>query len=275
MPDNQNILTVPTAPLCNGQSAGLFISSGCGLHPTRVTDFHEIIVVRSGVLGIFEQSHNFEVQPGQALHLFPGRKHGGTLTYRKDLSFYWLHFSSPQKSESASCLKIPQLVTLPSPQRVYELLHRYISDIETQRDDEYLRSLIVMMILREIATAGKVLPTDQASRHLAHRAMEYIATNYTRPISTADVAEHLSCNGDYITRLFKQVYHVSPVAAINARRIVRAKQLLVSSPDNIDQISASCGYSSAAYMRKVFAKNTGMTPSQYRKQFSRVRFNVE
>ena len=81
--------SLPVVP----QNAGLFISRGEGIHPTRVIGSYELIFVRQGRLGMFEGRRRFELGAGQTLLLWPGRKHGGTIPYPRDLSFYWIHFT--------------------------------------------------------------------------------------------------------------------------------------------------------------------------------------
>ena len=44
-----------------------------------------------------------------------------------------------------------------------------------------------------------------------------------------------------------------------------AKKLLSGTPLSVTEIAEKCGYSSYVYFAKQFRKNTGMTPSDYRK----------
>ena len=83
--------------------AGYFVSNGKGRHVTRVMDCHELIFVKSGVLGICENGKKYSVKSNEFLILETGREHYGTEEYKKDLSFFWGHFEGGAK-ELKDCL---------------------------------------------------------------------------------------------------------------------------------------------------------------------------
>ena len=49
-------------------------------------------------------------------------------------------------------------------------------------------------------------------------------------------------------------------------RMRRAKELLADTNEKIYEIAAEVGYSDAVYFNKVFKKNAGVTPKEYRMQ---------
>ena len=66
-------------------------------------------------------------------------------------------------------------------------------------------------------------------------------------------------------RLFKRAYGVTPIEYIQKKRLELAKDLLRASFFNISEISSQCGFSDLYYFSKVFKKETGLSPSAYRK----------
>jgi hypothetical protein len=52
-------------------------------------------------------------------------------------------------------------------------------------------------------------------------------------------------------------------------RIARARELLEFSRSTVDEIAATIGYGDAGGFRRVFHKIVGLTPSDYRRRFSR------
>jgi hypothetical protein len=64
-PDTLSLRTY--CPL-KAQNAGLFISRGAAMHPTRVIDSHELIFVKQGELDMWEGEQVFHLQAGQTLH---------------------------------------------------------------------------------------------------------------------------------------------------------------------------------------------------------------
>jgi transcriptional regulator GlxA family with amidase domain len=61
---------------------------------------------------------------------------------------------------------------------------------------------------------------------------------------------------------------MSPLAYLQSRRIARARQLLESSTLPFEEIVSQCGYEDAASFRKLFARQVGMTPREYRSRFA-------
>jgi hypothetical protein len=154
-------------------SCGLFVSSGKGRHPDRVLDSYELIVVRKGTLALWENNVRFDVPPGHALLLYPGRRHRGAAPFGRDLSFYWIHFVTHPSRSAKRGLRIPQFAPVQRPDCVAELFHRYLDDQETKRLKPYYAGLILSQILCEVA----MRPLEhEATRGtvLSGRAEEYI-----------------------------------------------------------------------------------------------------
>jgi hypothetical protein len=95
-------LEIPVPLELLASNGGLFVSRGIGTHPTRVITTFELIFVKSGVLGIREGDTHFEVQPNETLLLWPGREHGGTAPYPRDLRFSCSAGSWTTRRRSAS-----------------------------------------------------------------------------------------------------------------------------------------------------------------------------
>src|SRR6202035_2181201 len=74
---------------CN---AGLFVSPAQGIHPERVIDSYDPILVRTGTLVLSEETTVFALEQGDTLILWPGRVHRGVAPYASNTSFYWVHF---------------------------------------------------------------------------------------------------------------------------------------------------------------------------------------
>jgi AraC-like DNA-binding protein len=260
-------------------TAGLFVSRGEGRHSTRTIDSHEIIFVRSGRLGMFEESRRFDVAAGQALHLRPGRQHGGTADYPADLSFYWLHFTlKPTRTvrSRSPALAVPQLVTVGRPDRMTELLRRFLDDQESGSLTETSGALLVAQLLAEMAEVRFPRPTgERTAAALAARAEQFVLTNFHRPIGAYEVAAGLGCNPDHLGRAFRRSRGLTLTEAINRRRLTHARRLLLDSVLNVDEIARAAGFSDAGYFRRVWRRREGMTPGAFRRLYARMHVNTD
>lgn len=263
-------------------NGGLFVSRGRGRHPARVLESHELIVVSCGHLGMREGKCLFDLGPGDALLLSPGREHEGTAPYPTDLAFYWLHFSLLGKfsirDERKTVLDLPTSVHLPHPERVEELLTRFLNDQDADCLTPGVADLLLLQILAEISDAVKANNNDSQpdtpGTLLASRAKQMIRSQSIHGLSTASLARQLHCNPDYLGRRFKAVYHITILEAIHQSRVARAKELLTNSPLNSQEVALASGFRDDVYFRRIFKRHTGISPLAFRRLHARRHVNT-
>ena len=86
------------------------------------------------------------------------------------------------------------------------------------------------------------------------------------PGTIADYACEAGISENYLSRLVKQSTGRSVGAWIDIVRIQRAKRLLSSTRLSIIDIAASVGIEDQSYFSRLFKKETGITPSAFRKK---------
>ncbi len=94
---------------------------------------------------------------------------------------------------------------------------------------------------------------------------KYIEEHLTERISRAQVAEHVALNENYLSRLFHQEMGLSISDYILQKRIVLAKKLLVQTDRSVSEIGNEVGYDATAYFIRLFKREVGKTPKEYRK----------
>ena len=94
----------------------------------------------------------------------------------------------------------------------------------------------------------------------------YFNENYNTKISIDDYAESLHINTNWFIHNFKQYAGMSPVQYILSLRMVDAQSLLEWTNYSIKEISEIVGYENQLYFSRVFKKEIGKLPVQYRKE---------
>ncbi|WP_072332705.1 MULTISPECIES: AraC family transcriptional regulator [unclassified Paenibacillus] len=89
-----------------------------------------------------------------------------------------------------------------------------------------------------------------------------------RDLSLLKMAELIDMSPAYLGRIFKKLTLKSIPDYLNEYRIERAKELLVTTHDTIEEISQKTGYNNSTYFYKMFKKYTGITPAEYRQHGS-------
>lgn len=95
---------------------------------------------------------------------------------------------------------------------------------------------------------------------------EYIDDNYSRDITLDEIADEMHMNPAAFSRFFKTHIGEKFVDYLNRIRVEKAKQMIIMSGDNINELYEKCGYMSKAHFFKNFRYYTGMTPMEYRKR---------
>ena len=98
-------------------------------------------------------------------------------------------------------------------------------------------------------------------------AKEYIDANFAdTTLSVTALAEQAGTSDVYFRKLFKKIYRMSPSQYIISARIKTAKKLLHYSFLTLEECSIQSGFSSIQYFCRVFKRETGMTPSEYKNE---------
>ena len=102
---------------------------------------------------------------------------------------------------------------------------------------------------------------------LAEAAASYIKEHYTEDFSLDTLADSLHINKFYLLRTFKEITGDTLLAYHNKYRCEIAKKELEAPERPMSYIAFKTGFNSASHFTRVFVKVTGMTPSQYRKEY--------
>ena len=101
---------------------------------------------------------------------------------------------------------------------------------------------------------------------LVQKAILHIDADITADLSLKNLSATLGVTPSYLSTLFKKEIGMPLTEYVNKHRTEKAKQLLLSSNLQVQQIAQSCGILDVNYFTKIFKKYTGKTPNEYRKQ---------
>ncbi|MEN8254405.1 MAG: helix-turn-helix domain-containing protein [Verrucomicrobiota bacterium] len=99
------------------------------------------------------------------------------------------------------------------------------------------------------------------------KALDYIAANYTEPISLDDIAAASGLSTFRIAHLLKEATGKTALQNIHYLRIQEARRLLETSEISCTDIAYETGFGDQSYFIKQFKKWMGITPAKYRKNF--------
>ncbi len=96
--------------------------------------------------------------------------------------------------------------------------------------------------------------------------INFITQHLSEPeLSLSVIAEELKLNKTYLSALFSREAGMTLTSFITSRRIEQAIFLLNTQNLQIQAVAAACGIPDLTYFTRLFRKEKGITPSQYKK----------
>lgn len=105
------------------------------------------------------------------------------------------------------------------------------------------------------------------------RVVEWVRSHMSSNLSVSKIASHFRMNSDYLTRLFKAERGETLRDYLLHLRVDTAKVLLTRTKYPIAKVGSYSYFSSPKNFLKQFKNCTGLTPSEYRRQFSATNLN--
>ncbi len=98
------------------------------------------------------------------------------------------------------------------------------------------------------------------------RVINYVSQHlFETELTLQSTATALALNKSYLATLFKKETNKTFTEFVNSKRIDHGIFLLNTTNQQIQDIASSCGIPDVTYFTRIFQREKGMTPSQYRK----------
>ena len=123
------------------------------------------------------------------------------------------------------------------------------------------RSQLAYALLCELADADSAA---SALPPLVQAAIEDIRANYAGLYGVEELSERLGVSKSHLVRTFTAAIGVSPGKYLTTVRVEAAQRLLLHREYTLDVVASLCGFSGANYLCRVFKKETGQSPAQWR-----------
>ena len=139
-----------------------------------------------------------------------------------------------------------------------ELMDRLAAENQTH---SRARSQLAYTLLCELADADSAAP---ALPPLVQAAITDIRANYAGLYGVEELSERLGVSKSHLVRTFTAAIGVPPGKYLTTVRIEAAQRLLLHREYTLDVVASLCGFSGANYLCRVFKKETGQSPAQWR-----------
>jgi transcriptional regulator GlxA family with amidase domain len=118
---------------------------------------------------------------------------------------------------------------------------------------------------------ARLARTRQAVDSVIGRCQEWIAMNYRERAPVSAMIQLSGLPERSFKRRFHQATGLSPLQYVHTLRIEEAKQMLETGDAPVERIADEVGYEDAGFFSRLFQRNVGLTPAQYRRRFGALR----
>lgn len=224
--------------------------------------------------GANDGSSYFEVAAGNMI-LYRPHEYQQYIYYLEDKpEVYWVHFTGNEVERllAETCFSLNgtfdenRILYTGISSGYQQLFLSMIREVQLPRPCcEELSALYfkeLLCLIRRQRTEGANKPQIQKDmEHAAH----FFHENFTKEIVIDEYARALHMSTCWFIRSFKRYVGMPPGQYLTSIRISKAKELLESTGYTVSEIGGIVGYENPLYFSRIFKKQTGLSPVDYRK----------
>ncbi len=237
----------------------------------RILHEYQLNYISEGT-GIFENEHEkFQVKPGSLILIFPNQWH----RYRPVKKTGWVENYVGFKGRIADELLKNQTFSRTQPviqcgikEEIIDTYMKINDLVDKERPGfQQIASAMVVKLLGYIVSFEK--QKGFSGKQIAKVIEEVrfqMRQNTEMEFDLIELAHQHNVGYSYFRKMFKKYTGVSPGQYHLQLRIIRAKELLISTDKSIKEISLELGFQTIHYFSLLFKKKVGMTPTEFRKR---------
>lgn len=243
--------------------------------PRGRLDFQLLYVASGKTHFYFEEGKDTVVSAGNMVLYRPKEPQKYVYYGSEQAEVYWVHFTGSNvrnilKSYGiTNDMRVIPAGTLLEYSRIFKQM---IQELQQCRAgyEELLAMLLrqIFIIINRQLTKESTLKSDYLDTEM-ELALEYFSTNYNKELNVEDYAASRGMSVSWFIRTFKQYAGTTPMQYIVALRITNAQMLLETTNYNVTEIGNFVGYDNPLYFSRIFKKQKGFSPSEYRKQLKK------
>lgn len=254
-------------------AVGHYITDDIGIvteRPSGRSDYQLLYIARGKLRVILCGSEKI-IKKGTMLLFRPGE----TQTYYspdgEQTETYWVHFTGCDVEsilDSYGLVRGENLFFAGTAPDYKWLYSQMIRELQLRRKDyDKLLSImlchVLLMLGRHIAEG---MNNDGDLIDEMESAIHYFNENYNKDISIDEYAKKRHMSTCWFIRSFRRLTKKTPMKYIMELRLANAMTLLENTSYSVNRISSLVGYDNALYFSRLFKKQTGISPTEYRKK---------
>ncbi len=246
---------------------------------------YRLFFTLSGSFSIKLEKQTIVLTRNDLLIIPPGTAYKLVLEKGKDASYYILNFDLDNLAETEKP-KPPVPIKYFNPKDIFSTLkippfesvfilknavfaEELLGEIETwsamqPSQSKHIKTALLKYLLIKCIFHQKNTETMSLTKKIIEQAKEYIRENISSCPSNKAIAKAVGYHAYYLNSLFVDHEHITLHKYMDNIRLKKAKDLLLSSNAPVHEVAEMSGFPDASYFSRMFKKNVGLTPKQYR-----------
>lgn len=280
---DNHLLRIP----CNAMpficEAAYSINLGTMFHADRTAPFHVAIYLLQGSMEIIEDGIAYQIMPQQLFFLKSGVHCWGEKPFEQGAAWYYAHFYCPEPQEHM--IELPRDVYYEkkvclerNANEKYITLPKLTDCSGTNRIRRDFEKLLDAHVHGNIPQASVNLwqiflacarnPQEGTCENgYVRQIQEYIRIHYADGFTAEQIEQSCGLSYKYAGTLFKKAVGKTIKEYQSLLRLHKAEQLLTETDLPIAEIAQLTGFSDVFYFSKIFHREKGCTPRDYRKSY--------
>lgn len=116
----------------------------------------------------------------------------------------------------------------------------------------------------DILKSDREVDDAESTREIVQKAAAWIDIHYAEELTLSSIAERYHVESSYFSKIFRQETGVNLILYITKKRIEKSKEYIRDTDMNLTEAAFMVGYDDYTYFSRVFKKNEGISPRDYR-----------
>nr|WP_289767777.1 AraC family transcriptional regulator [uncultured Acetatifactor sp.] len=226
-------------------------------------DHYVFEYVLSGMGYVRQDGESVTVTAGDAYILQPGRCHHYYSDQEHPWTKIWFNVGGSLVAHLISDYQLDNVLKIPAfgeSDYLYDIFHAI------EKEPIHSGGQLELLLHRYIQAISSFLGSEVSFRSRALIMKNFIEQNAARPLTIDDIAGCVPLSRSRAIHLFKEAYAVTPYRYYLSLRLALSKSLLERTAMPIQEISNRLGFMDYRHFSGFFRKETGISPSCYRKK---------
>ena len=233
---------------------------------------YQLLYVVAGKTTFYINKKPHEVTAGQMVLFHPYQEQHYEYFGKDKPEVFWVHFTGSNVKNILKSYNIPMdknIFNCGTYATYSYIFKEMIDELQNRRTgfqellEMYLRQIFILIQRNEEKE------NTQVSSYLLDEieyARKFFTEHYNEDINISEYAQSRGMSVSWFLRNFKHITKKSPMQYILNIRINNAVSLLETTDYNVTEIAAIIGYDNPLYFSRIFHKQKGISPSEYRKR---------